>query len=240
MTGFDGTQNLGTAILDLANKPEPAAGLDHCLTSIAGASVSQVSAADYASVTRLEGAEFTIVAASDDIAAAVDEAQITDSVGPCLQALSEGEPVVVPDTAATMQWPGFQKVAAELGLHASVSVPLFTGWGPPVAVLNLYGRDSTAMAPLIIGVAHLYATSRELSFGIAVPPALDPGAEQLLTAYRQVLALRATINRAVTILTRTSAETAERSFFLLQKRAMYSGTTLRTAATAVLRDQQRP
>jgi hypothetical protein len=83
--------------------------------------------------------------------------------------LETGEPVGVPDIAATMDWPGFHEVAPALGLRASVSVPLYNGRGTTIAVLNLYGRDDAAMAPLIVRVAELYATSRKLDLDAVGP-----------------------------------------------------------------------
>ncbi len=37
-----------------------------------------------------------------------------------------------------MRWPGFRDTAYRLGLHTSLSIPLFAGRGEPIAALNLY------------------------------------------------------------------------------------------------------
>ena len=47
-----------------------------------------------------------------------------------------------------MTWPGFREAATAMGLHASLSIPLFAGSGAPIAALNLYSHDLLAMAPL--------------------------------------------------------------------------------------------
>jgi hypothetical protein len=49
-----------------------------------------------------------------------------------------------------------------MSLSSSVSIPVVIGGGRMVAVLNLYGRDAIAMAPLIVGVWALYDPERPL------------------------------------------------------------------------------
>jgi hypothetical protein len=227
---------LAEALIALAERPDHASGVAERLAVIATLAADRVSAADYASVTTLQGREYTTVAASSEIALAVDEAQYADRAGPCIQALDSGKPVGVPDIAATMDWPGFHEVAPALGLRASISVPLHNGRGTPIAVLNLYGRDDAAMEPLIIGMAKLYATSRELDLDAAGPPVSDPGAEELLTGYAGALAVRATIRLAIDILTGRAAGDVDDAYTTLCVRAAENGVSLGAAAAAVLRE----
>ncbi|WP_229075049.1 GAF domain-containing protein [Actinoplanes sp. DH11] len=223
---------LAEAMVTLAETPEHASGIPERLTTIAALSTERVAAADYASITTLRGDEYTTVVASSDIALAVDEAQFADRAGPCLQALETGEPVGVPDIAATIDWPGFHEVAPALGLRASISVPLYGGRGTPLAVLNLYGRDDAAMEPLIAGVAQLYATSRELDLDVPGLPVSDPGAEELLTGYAGALAVRATIQLALDVLGGNPGD----AYIDLCARAAADGTSLGGAAEAVLKE----
>jgi hypothetical protein len=227
---------LADAIVGLAGTPVHASGIEARLTTIARLAVARVAAADYASVTTLRGDEYTTLAASDDIAAAVDEAQIADRAGPCLQALATGEPVAVPDTSATMQWPGFHEVAPGLGLEASVSMPLFAGWGAPIAALNLYGRDSAAMTPLIIGVAAVYAARRGLRLDGEDAPIEDPGAEELITGYAGALAVRATVQLAVDLLAGMTGGADDEAYAALCVRAAEADLALPAAAEAVIRE----
>jgi hypothetical protein len=77
-----------------------------------------------------------------------------------------------------MTWPGFGKAAAEMGLHASLSIPLTTGSGATVAALTLYGRDRSAMAPLIAGLAVVCDPSRSLAPDMS--PWVGDGGDELL------------------------------------------------------------
>ena len=226
---------LAEAIITLAETPGHASGTAQRLAAVAALAADRVTAADYASITTVHGREYTTVAASSHIALAVDEAQFADGAGPCLQALEIGEPVGVPDIAATMDWPGFHRVAPALGLRASISIPLFDGRGTTIAVLNLYGRDHAAMQPLIAGVAQLYATSRGIDLDAGTPPVSDAGAEELLAGYAGALAVRATIQFALDILAGGHAARAGDAYAELCARAAGNGTSLSVAAAGVLK-----
>ncbi|WP_250008302.1 GAF domain-containing protein [Actinoplanes sp. M2I2] len=227
---------LAEAIIALAETPDNAPDIEERLATIAALAADRVAAADYASITTLSGPEYTTVAPTSDIALAVDEAQFADRAGPCLQALETGEPVGVPDIAATtMDWPGFHEVAPALGLRASVSVPLYNGRGTTIAVLNLYGRDDAAMAPLIGAMAELYATSRELDLHTGSPPVSDPGAEELLAGYAGALSVRAAIQLALDILAGSTAGRTDKAYAELCRRAAENGTSLGVAAAGVLK-----
>ena len=230
-------QPLVDAIVALAETPDHTRDLDARLTAIARLAVDRVAAADYASITTLQGDEYTTVATTSDIALAVDEAQFADGTGPCLQALESGEPVGVPDVSATMDWPHFHAVAPGLGLQASVSIPLYTGRGLPIAVLNMYGRDDLAMAPLIVAVADLYAISRELSLDMEKPPVSDPGAQELLDGYAQALAVRATIQLALKVLARQMGSSEDDAYTELCLRTTETGDSLSTVAATILQHQ---
>ncbi|MFI6077184.1 GAF domain-containing protein [Actinoplanes sp. NPDC051343] len=226
---------LAEALVALAETPAHASGVEQRLAAIAALAADRVAASDYASITTLHGREYTTVAASSDIALAVDEAQFADRAGPCLQALETGEPVGVPDIAATMDWPGFHEVAPALGLRASISIPLYNGRGTTIAVLNLYGRDDAAMKPLIAAMAERYAGSRELDLDAGGPPVSDPGAEELLAGYAGALSVRATIQLALDVLAGSTPDRTDDAYTELCARAADNGTSLSVAAAGVLK-----
>jgi hypothetical protein len=213
---------LAEAIVALAETPDHASGVEQRLAAIAALAADRVAAADYASVTSLHGREYTTVAAGSDLALAVDRA------GAGLQAQ---EPAGVPGIAATMDWPGFHRVAPALGLRASISVLLYNGRGTTVAVLDLYGRDDAAMKPLIAAMADLYAVDREFDPDAAGPPLPDPGAAELLAGCAGALSVRATIQLAVDILAGHTAD----AYTELCARAAATGTSLSVAAAGILK-----
>src|SRR5690242_16639743 len=108
-------------LVTLAGTPDDDSRIAADLIVVAQLAASRIGAVTYASVTsRYEGA-YATVAASDDVAVAVDQAQYADDAGPCLEALDAGYPAAVPDVAATMTWPRFREAAAGFGLHSSLS-----------------------------------------------------------------------------------------------------------------------
>ena len=225
---------LGTAMIVLAGTPDNASGIDVLLKRLVQLAVDRVAAADYASVTALRDDAYSTVAASSDLAQAVDQAQYIDQGGPCLEALNSKAPVTVPDIATTMTWPRFRETAAGLGLHSSVSVPLFTGSGTAIAVLDLYGRDAIAMAPLIVGVWAVYDPDRPLPHEHEDLPPLDAGGEELLAGFAEALTVRATIHLALGVIRGRHHGTAKDAYLHLRLQAADTGMSLLAAASAVI------
>jgi hypothetical protein len=219
---------------NLAGTPDHLPGLDARLVTIAKLTADLVAAATYASVTALRGDAYTTVAVSDDLIRAVDEAQYADNAGPCLDALDSSAPVGVPDIATTLQWPEFHEAAPRMGLHASVSVPLFAGRGDPVGVLNVYGHDPAAMAPLIAGITLVHGRpGRAITDDVRVK-GLDDGGRELVAGYARALKVRASIRFAVELIKATAGCTADDAYMNLCIRASEAGTDLAEAAATVV------
>jgi hypothetical protein len=194
----------------------------------------RVGAVSYASVTALRDKKNVTVAVSDELVLAIDEAQYADDAGPCLEALKTGAPIAVPDIAATVQWPRFHEEAPRLGLHASVSVPLYAGQVEPIAVLNLYGHDPAAMAPLMAAVCAVHAHTGREPAGSDDPRLSDEGSQELITGYAESLVVRATIQLALGIIMRDFHCVAEDAYLSLCIRAAEAGTDLAQTAAEVL------
>jgi hypothetical protein len=224
---------LAEAIVVLAGAPDDLPSIDLQLRTIVQLAADRVGAADYASVTALRNEGYTTVAASSELACAVDEAQYADDAGPCLRSLAEESPVTVPDLAKTMDWPGFRQAALGFGLHASVSIPLFAGSGAVIAALNLYGRDAAAMAPLIVGVWAIYDPDGPPPAGYDVP-ALDSGGAELLAGFAEAMTLRATVQRALGMIMAREYITPADAYARLRLHAADTGVTLLAAATDVI------
>ncbi|MDQ0364271.1 ATP-binding protein [Catenuloplanes indicus] len=224
---------LTAALTALAETPDDAPGLDGQIEELVGLVADRVGATDCASVTRRRDDTWTTVAASSDLAVAVDRAQYDDGQGPCLQPLDDDTPVTVPRIAGTVAWPGFRRVATHLGLHCSVSVPLFAGSGTTIASLDLYGRDSEAMAPLIKGIWTIFDPGG-LRPGDLALRVLDDGGEDLLSGLSAALAVRATIQLALQVIMHRTSSGAEQAYVSLRLHAATAGIGLRAAAEDVI------
>jgi hypothetical protein len=230
----EGQGPLATGLITLAGTPDHVPDVGAQLVAIAKLAADRIGAATYASVTALTGRVHVTVAVSDELVRAVDEAQYIDSAGPCIEALHTGTPVGVPDIAATLQWPHFHEEAPRLGLHASVSVPLYAGRGEPIAALNLYGHESATMAPLIAGIC---AVHEHGDGAIAAPDdlqLLDEGGWELVTGYAEALSIRATIRLSLSIIMKGLHCGADDAYLALCIRAGEAGTDLARAADLLL------
>jgi GAF domain len=225
---------LAEAVVALAGTPDDLPGIDVRLKEIVQLAADRVAAADYASVTALRDSAYSTVAASSELAEAVDEAQYAEQAGPCVQSLAADTPVTVPDVTTTMTWPGFREAAADMGLHASVSIPLFAGSGAAIAVLNLYGRHAAAMAPLIVGVWAVYDPDRPLPADHDDLQPLDAGGTELLAGFAEALAVRATIQLALGVIMGRDHTNAEDAYLTLRLQAAVTGVPLLTAAATTI------
>ena len=78
------------------------------------------------------------VHASDPPLAGLEQLQETLQEGPCRDAIDTGK-VVVAGSVAEMRWPNFEKVAAAIGIHAVLAVPMVSR-GDGFGTLDLYWR----------------------------------------------------------------------------------------------------
>jgi hypothetical protein len=113
-----------------------------------------------------------------------------------------------------------------------VSVPLFAGSGEPVAVLNLYGHDGAAMAPLTESVWNVYKPNPAPGNGEVA--GLEPGAAELMAGLAEALAVRATIQQAVGVIMARQAVGALDAYLSLRARAAATGSSLTTTAAALI------
>jgi hypothetical protein len=225
---------LAEALVTLAGTPDDAADIDLQLDTLVRLAAERIGAVDVASVTALRDHGYTTVAMSSGTGLEVDRAQYADQDGPCLRALTEDRPVTVPYIAATTGWPGFRRTAARMGLHSSVSLPLFSGSGQTIAVLNLYGRAAGAMAPLIAGVWALYDPERPLPEDDDSLQPLDPAGEDLLAGFAEALTVHATIQLALGAIMAGTRSTAADAYRRLCTDAAATGTSLLAAAGTVI------
>jgi hypothetical protein len=221
-------------LIVLAGTPDGDHAVPRDLIAIAQLAADRIAAVDYASVTGQQGDGYTTVAASAELARAVDQAQYADG-GPCVEALDSGDPTVVEDISAVMRWPGFRETAIGIGLRASLSIPLFAGRGTPIAALNLYGRDSEAMRRLSAAVLSVYDPAR---VAWDARDDLDRGAGGLIAGLNGAFAVRAVVQQAIGVVMAITADDPAAAYASLCLRATESGVTLTQAATQVVSGQR--
>jgi hypothetical protein len=238
MNKTDADFSLFGAITRLASSPDDISGIDQLLVQIASLTASSVAAADYASITAQRSGAPTTVALSNDIALAIDEAQYADQAGPCLDALDAGIPIGVM-MATTMEWPGFRQAATELGVQASLSIPLFAGSGQPIAALNLYARDAGALAPLSGALLSLFdfdSDRQSATDDVHILPELfdDAGGTQLLAGLSEAFTIQQRIHVAIGILMQRDGSPIDRAYVTLREQAAATDSNLVDTAQTVV------
>jgi hypothetical protein len=230
----DEREPLAAALVALAMTPDDAVDLDAQLSCLVQLVADRVAAVEYASVTAARDGAYATVATTGDLATAVDQAQYEDDDGPCLRSLEENAPVGVREIATTIRWPGFRQAALAMGLRASVSIPLFSGSGDTIAALNLYGRDTAAMAPLMAGISAIFDPDLPLPADRDDLQPLDAGGEELLTGFAEALAARSTIQLAMGIIMGHTGTPAKDAYIDLRLRAADADVPLLTVAETVI------
>lgn len=229
---------LALSLATLAGTPDDAPSVGTLLDTIAQLVADRVAAVSYASVTAMADAGYTTVAASSDVARAVDEVQCEAQDGPCIQAIERQDPIAVLNTATTMRWPGFARIARRYGLSATMSAPLYVGSGACIAVLNMHGRDLAAMVPLIYGVWSVYRPDRTPELALHRPGPLDPGRRELVAGLSQALAVRNVIQAAIQVVRDRQDCTAHDAYLYLVQRTAATGMDLpRIAARQLTGDR---
>lgn len=109
---------------------------------------------DGASVTAMTGPSVhEPVAASDALAARIEELQFTLGEGPASAAFAFGSPMLVPDLEVlSTRWPGFVPAALDRGVAAVFAFPLHSG-AVRLGVLELYRRTAGPLPPGVLADA---------------------------------------------------------------------------------------
>ncbi len=221
-------------LLALAGTPDDSFRIGTDLVVIAQLAAKLIAPVECASVTSRDEGGYATVAASSDLAAAVDQAQYDDKAGPCLEALEAHYPAAVPDIAATMTWPGFRDTATRSGLETSLSIPLFAGSGTTVAALNLYSRRSGTLSTLTTAVWAAYDPDSTDRWD---HDALEAGGRELTAGLIGAVALRTMIQRAITVLS-ADGTGPDHGYQVLCDRAAETGASLTDTAAQVIEQHQ--
>ncbi|MCW2715831.1 MAG: antitermination regulator [Frankiales bacterium] len=102
----------------------------------------------------VDGDPFTVTATPADLAS-LDAIQYLDG-GPCLDAATAEEPIVVDDVLDEPRWQMYSQAAAALGVRSSMSLPIPATDDTPAAALNLYASDPHAFHGVQAQLAALF------------------------------------------------------------------------------------
>jgi hypothetical protein len=174
----------------------------------------------------------TLVAASDEMAARLDELQFNLGEGPRWRAMQTRLPVLLGDAQTTVdgEWPMFHRAIEGTPAAALFVFPLTVG-ALDLGVVELYhtvrgnlSRSAESAAAALAGQTSWYLLRKVLSVNSAEgDPALEPG-----------LMSRREIHQATGMVLAQSGATAAESLLLLRAYAFANDLTLKATADAVL------
>jgi transcriptional regulator with GAF, ATPase, and Fis domain len=198
------------------------------LRRVVRAATEHVPGAEHASVTLLGADGLSTPAATDDLAAVLDELQYAAAEGPCLEAVTQ--PLVrVDDLAGDPRWPRFAVGAARLGIRSMVSLQLCVHT-EVVGALNL-----SASAP------DRFATPAEaVAVAMAAHTAVAVVSARRQANLRAALDSRDVIGQAKGILMERHRIDAGAAFAMLAAASQASNTKLRDVASTLAATGELP
>jgi len=90
----------------------------------------------------------------------LDAAQYLDDAGPCMDAMSEADPVDAPDVLAEERWHLLGLAAAGVGVRSTLSLPMRSG-GEIIGSVNFYGATTDTFKGHEKELAHMFGAAAE-------------------------------------------------------------------------------
>jgi hypothetical protein len=180
-----------------------------------------------------------VVCATDGVARAIEELQLTVGEGPCVDAVRSGAPVLIFDLRATEEldvdrWPAFMRASELSPVRALFVFPLRVG-AINVGALDLYRIAPGELASADLTGALLAADAAALALlglddpgGVLSPGSLDMGATNQVQ-----------IHQATGVVQAQMHVTTEQAFLLLRARAFADGRRLSDLAADVVARRHR-
>lgn len=171
------------------------------------------------------------VASSDAFALALDEVQYGKDQGPCLEAMSTGMVITVPDLLIERRWDGYPVQALSYGLRSSLSLPLSVETGT-IGALNLYARAAYAFSdPADIVAATALAAQGSAVLGVVLHKAQQV---ELTEQLREALVSRSVIDQAMGIIMAQQRCTDTEAFATLRSASQNRNRKLRDIAIDIV------
>jgi hypothetical protein len=168
--------------------------------------------------------------ATDDVARAVEDLQLTMGEGPTLDAVTSGVPVLVPDTRdhteQSDRWPALLSELADLDVRAMFAFPVRVG-EIALGTLDLYRSTPGGLSPEQVGV------------GVTIGEAVG---ESLLTPDPRAgggLSYPMTVHRAAGMVMVQLDTTIDSALVQLRAAAFEAGVNVTTVAAEVLDGNRR-
>jgi GAF domain-containing protein len=205
------------------------------LTRVAELAKRTIPGAAAVSVTLMQDGDVESLAFTGPLAGQLDERQYEAGFGPCMDAAISGATIPIDDTANSVAYPDFGRLALRQGITHTMSV------GLPVqrqiiGALNTYGTDDGAFDEQTQELATTFASYAAVAVANA---GLYASTAQLADHLQRALDSRAVIDQAKGILMSRHGVSADAAFDLLSGRSQAGNRKLRDVAHDLVDEVQR-
>jgi GAF domain-containing protein len=201
---------------------------------IVAAAVHTVPGCDHAGISLVpRHGRIETVAASDDVAAAVDAIQYELGQGPCLEAIRDHESYLICDLLREERWPSFSRRAAEqTSIRSMLAFRLFVS-GDTLGAINLYSRDVDAFDSEACAVGAILAAHASVGLSTARERERAEHLERAVESNRE-------IGMAMGVVMASGLRTPEQAFEVLRRASQQLNVKLRDVASAVVETGEVP
>jgi len=205
---------------------------DEIYAAICGAATVLVDGCDHASLMLRQNGRFITVAASDDIAMVIDEAEREFNEGPCLDAVMEQTAQLDTDLATHTEWPALAEyVLAETPVRGAAGFRLILD-DRKVGALNLFSNTAGALTERSADQAAVLA-----AFTSVAQMALS--SQESAESLRDALTSNREIGKAVGLMMAFHKVSDEEAFNILKKASQDMNIKLTKVAREVIDHHNR-
>ena len=209
--------------------------LSSTLNEICRIAARVIEPCDGATMTSFTERGPTVVGASDEWTATLDELQHLEQEGPCLDAARTGVVFRVRDLAAEPRWPSYTPRAVREGARSVVSVPLNVE-NKLLGALNLYSRTVDAFDAEDVAISEIIAGHASLATQVAA----TTFRHRDLAAHLEIaMGSRSVIEQAKGVIMATTHCDADTAFELLTQQSQHENRKLRDIAEDLVARQHR-
>ena len=165
----------------------------------------------------------------------IDRPQYDTGDGPCIDAFTTGQRVLIDSTRTHPSYPAFCAVAEHHGMLSVLSAPMAAG-AHVVGALNLYAHDEHAFDETAQATTESFATQAAY---LLLNHQAYWDAKSLSENLEQAMASRADIEQAKGIIMATTGCSAEAAFDRLREQSQHENVKLRDLAREIVQRAQR-
>ena len=209
--------------------------LDEVLLDLAGRLIRLFSLAGSGVTLGRDGVLHAVMAVPSHLAP-LEVYQEQEQEGPCADAFRSGRTVAVTDLRLEERWPGYRRVAKELGMRSVVGVPMRLA-DQSVGALNMYHAETREWSDEDLDAARVLAN---MATGYLMNASSLAKQTQLAHQLQQALDSRVVIEQAKGVLAEARGISVEAAFDRLRSHARSHNSRVQHVATAVVSMGLRP